>query len=34
MDSAESEKQVDHELVFRTGLEIARARGYWTGGEA
>lgn len=34
MSSADSEKRVDHDLVFRTGLEIARARGYWTGGQA
>lgn len=32
--SAEEEKRVTHELVFRTGLEIARERDYWTGGEA
>jgi hypothetical protein len=31
--SADSEKRVTHELVFRTGLEIARERGYWSGGQ-
>ncbi len=32
--AAQEEKRVDHELVFRTGLEIARERGYWSGGQA
>lgn len=34
MSSADSEKRTKHDLEFQTALEIARARGYWTGGEA